>query len=129
MDDPLVLRQVASSKGCLAGTVRSGDHDAARLSPSPRHSGSIRAAEIRRKFGKPLLITEVRATVDALRAELVSAGSAAPPAVLRVPSAGETVPFTPLEKVRLFRTLFRGRADIFPVRFVSGKMSRPVDLP
>ncbi len=32
---------------------------------------------------------------------------------------------TPAEKVDLFRTLFRGRVDVFPLRFVSRKTDRP----
>jgi superfamily II DNA or RNA helicase len=34
------------------------------------------------------------------------------------------VPQTPSEKVRLFRSLFRGRADVFPTRFVSRRTGR-----
>jgi hypothetical protein len=33
-------------------------------------------------------------------------------------------PHTPADKVKLFRSLFRGRADVFPVRFVSKKTGR-----
>jgi hypothetical protein len=35
-----------------------------------------------------------------------------------------TTPFTPTDKVRLFRSLFRGRPDVYPTRFVSKKTSR-----
>jgi superfamily II DNA or RNA helicase len=38
---------------------------------------------------------------------------------------GARVPETPAEKVKLFRTLFRGRTDVFPVRFVSKKTGNP----
>lgn len=34
-------------------------------------------------------------------------------------------PTTPSEKVRLFRSLFRGREDVFPIRFVSKKTGKP----
>jgi hypothetical protein len=34
------------------------------------------------------------------------------------------VPTTPSDKVRLFRSLFRGRPDVYPTRFVSKKTSR-----
>jgi hypothetical protein len=33
-------------------------------------------------------------------------------------------PHTPADKVKLFRSLFRGRTDVFPVRFVSRKTGR-----
>lgn len=36
-----------------------------------------------------------------------------------------TVPTAPVEKVRLFRSLFRGREDVFPTRFVSKKTGKP----
>jgi hypothetical protein len=38
---------------------------------------------------------------------------------------GATAPPTSAEKVRLFRSLFRGRADMFPTRFVSKKTGKP----
>ncbi len=44
------------------------------------------------------------------------------PAPLRSDAAH--APQTPAEKVSLFRSLFRGRTDVFPVRFVSRKTSR-----
>jgi len=68
---------------------------------------------------------QARAAIEALRAELASAGSAALQAAPRVPSPGGKDPSTAAERVRLFRSLFRGRADLFPVRFVSKKTSRP----
>ncbi len=48
-----------------------------------------------------------------------------------VPDAGTAqpltapVPRTPEEKIRLFRSLFRGRTDVFPTRFVSRKTGKP----
>jgi superfamily II DNA or RNA helicase len=38
---------------------------------------------------------------------------------------GPSVPRTPAEKVTLFRQLFRGRADVFPTRFVSKRTGKP----
>jgi superfamily II DNA or RNA helicase len=35
-----------------------------------------------------------------------------------------TIPQTPADKVKLFRSLFRGREDIFPTRFVSAKTGK-----
>ena len=34
------------------------------------------------------------------------------------------IPQTPIDKVKLFRSLFRGREDVFPVRFVSKKTGK-----
>ena len=42
-----------------------------------------------------------------------------------MPLLGHTTPRTSGEKVSLFRSLFRGRADVFPVRFMSKKTGRP----
>jgi superfamily II DNA or RNA helicase len=68
---------------------------------------------------------EMRVRLEALRAELTvsapSTRSSTPPTV----TADSKAPHTRAEKVRLFRSLFRGRADIFPVRFVSKKTNRP----
>ena len=38
---------------------------------------------------------------------------------------GAVVPATPTEKVRLFRSLFRGREEVFPTRFVSKRTGKP----
>lgn len=64
---------------------------------------------------------EMRACLEGLRAELAVPTSSKPPIVV----ADARAPQTPADKVRLFRSLFRGRADIFPVRFVSRKTDRP----
>jgi len=42
------------------------------------------------------------------------------PLVVKVPA-----PTSPAEKVALFRSLFRGREDVFPTRFVSKKTGKP----
>jgi len=64
-----------------------------------------------------------RAAVDALRAELATASAPLP---LRLPLATNgKAPQTPADKVKLFRSLFRGRPDIFPTRFVSKKTGKP----
>jgi hypothetical protein len=56
--------------------------------------------------------------LEALREQLAAASPrAAPPDRLPLPTT--SVPTTPLEKVALFRALFRGREDVFPVRFES----------
>ncbi|MBI3982869.1 MAG: DEAD/DEAH box helicase family protein [Gemmatimonadetes bacterium] len=61
----------------------------------------------------------------ALRSELTSLCTESgmhgqPPAAPQV-----QVPRTPAEKVKLFRSLFRGREDVFPTRFVSKKTGKP----
>jgi superfamily II DNA or RNA helicase len=64
-----------------------------------------------------------RARLEALRHELASSSSPlSDPSIPPVVSIA--VPATPLEKVRLFRSLFRGREDVFPTRFVSGKTGK-----
>jgi hypothetical protein len=60
---------------------------------------------------------EARVRLRKLHEEL--AASAHPPSTLPVVASG--APTTPAEKVSLFRALFRGRADVFPARFVSAK--------
>lgn len=68
---------------------------------------------------------EVRAGIESLRSELASGLATtpfmSPPGV----AAKCDVPNTPSGKVRLFRSLFRGRTDIFPTRFVSRKTGNP----
>lgn len=67
---------------------------------------------------------DARARLAGLRAELASIG--VDPAVrANLPPAAETpVPRTAAEKVGLFRSLFRGREDVFPTRFVSKKTGK-----
>ncbi|MBI5431911.1 MAG: DEAD/DEAH box helicase family protein [Planctomycetes bacterium] len=66
---------------------------------------------------------DLRARVLAARAALTSRPtSTAPPTPAS--TTGGLAPQTPDEKVRLFRSLFRGRADVFPARFVNGKTGK-----
>jgi superfamily II DNA or RNA helicase len=62
--------------------------------------------------------------VEATRAALLAQSA---PTKLTIPvranCAGQ-IPTTPEEKLRLFRSLFRGRADLFPNRFVSMKTGK-----
>jgi hypothetical protein len=67
---------------------------------------------------------EAQARLDALRQQVAAA--AAPAATPRLPLLGVTAaPETNREKVTLFRSLFRGREDVFPARFVSRKTGKP----
>jgi hypothetical protein len=69
---------------------------------------------------------QARARVAALREELASQGRAEPGIRVHLPpTPSQPVPGSPQEKVRLFRQLFRGRADVFPTRFVSRKTGKP----
>ena len=62
--------------------------------------------------------------LDALKARLGSFTSQ-PQIQVTIPLAAENrVPQTAAEKVALFRSLFRGREDVFPTRFVSKKTGR-----
>lgn len=68
---------------------------------------------------------DARTRLAALHAELASLG-AEPEIRAHLPLAVEApVPRTSTEKVKLFRSLFRGREDVFPMRFVSKKTGKP----
>jgi hypothetical protein len=67
---------------------------------------------------------QLQARAVALRTELAAASqTASDPAHKQGQSAART-PQTSAEKLKLFQSLFRGRADVFPVRFVSRKTGR-----
>jgi len=66
---------------------------------------------------------EARARIASLKSDLDTApGSES--LHLHPPHASAKVPQTPAEKVGLFRSLFRGRTDIFPTRFVSKRTGK-----
>jgi hypothetical protein len=65
----------------------------------------------------------LRSRLVTLRAELASLED--PGRLPEDPGSGlPAVPETPEEKIRLFRSLFRGRTDVFPTRFVSKRTGR-----
>ncbi len=66
-----------------------------------------------------------RGRVESLRSELAAAAATPAPSLPPHPPLEREAPRTPTEKVSLFRSLFRGRADVFPVRFVSKKTGKP----
>lgn len=68
---------------------------------------------------------KARARLVALQSELTSLGGASEAREASKPQAPSAVPETPEEKVRLFRSLFRGRTDVFPTRFVSKRTGKP----
>lgn len=68
---------------------------------------------------------EARAKVESLRAQLATPAATIPLSLPPSSRVKSEVPDTPADKVKLFRSLFRGRADIFPTRFVSKKTGNP----
>jgi superfamily II DNA or RNA helicase len=62
------------------------------------------------------------AKLEVLRKQL--AGGVAPDSALTL-LGQSTAPTTPAEKVALFRSLFRGREDVFPTRFLNRKSGKP----
>lgn len=68
---------------------------------------------------------EAQATIESLRAQLTASPATTPLSLPLSPAAKGKAPVAPADKVRLFRSLFRGRADIFPTRFVSKKTGNP----
>jgi hypothetical protein len=66
---------------------------------------------------------EARSRIASLRAELDAAPARLPLPLPLAPNG--KVPHTPAEKVKLFRSLFRGRTDVFPTHFVSKKTGKP----
>lgn len=69
--------------------------------------------------------SHIRTRLGTLRSEL--AALAAEPEIPERPAlvAEAVVPRTAAEKVTIFRSLFRGRPDVFPTRFVSKKTGKP----
>ena len=66
----------------------------------------------------------VRAQLETLRTELtvaVAAPGQAPIPPNHTPGPSNPAPQSAAEKIALFRSLFRGREDVYPVRFVSKK--------
>lgn len=65
-----------------------------------------------------------RARTDALRAELPAPPPASPTPGVLLPPASPAVPATEAEKVGLFRSLFRGRTDVFATRWESSRTGK-----
>jgi superfamily II DNA or RNA helicase len=66
---------------------------------------------------------EARKRLAALRSEVANVDARAPSGQ-RLPMVSSAAP-TPADKVKLFRSLFLGREDVFPTRFVSKKTGNP----
>jgi superfamily II DNA or RNA helicase len=85
-------------------------------------------SEQRRLADLERLLRDSAATLERLRAELITqpenpSPQAAPPPPVPT-ETGPQGPTTSQDKVTLFRTLFRGRTDVFPVRWESQKSDR-----
>jgi hypothetical protein len=65
---------------------------------------------------------ELKARIATLQIELAALSPMTNPGP--APPQGSSSPKTPADKVKLFQSLFRGRPDVFPLRFVSKKTGR-----
>lgn len=93
----------------------------------PSRRAELREAIAREKTRLEALEAEQadgRARLAALRFELASLGDAPDVHVGSSPERSPHVPETPAAKVRLFRSLFRGRPDVFPTRFMSQRTGK-----
>jgi hypothetical protein len=70
-------------------------------------------------------LSTTRARIEVLRAELQTASVAKPTALPLPAPVARKAPAAAADKVKLFRSLFRGRTDVFPIRFVSKKTGNP----
>lgn len=80
--------------------------------------------ELAREEARLAELERTRERIESLRTEFAAA-STTPPSLPLPPALDRKSPHTPAEKVSLFRSLFRGRTDVFPVRFVSKKTGKP----
>jgi hypothetical protein len=65
-----------------------------------------------------------QARIEALKAELASVSGKHPVRVQSPALPPTPMPTSSVEKVALFRQLFRGREDVFPVRWTNSKRGR-----
>lgn len=68
--------------------------------------------------------TESKNRLSALRAELAAVDTEPQIRVRLSPTPDVPIPRTAADKIALFRSLFRGRIDVFPTRFVSKKTGK-----
>jgi hypothetical protein len=93
----------------------------------PRRDGAFGAVNecailVRRKCA--IYVRHPQHRLTALRAELATLDTE-PEIRVRLPvSLRAPIPRTSADKLRLFRSLFRGREDIFPTRFVSARTGK-----
>ena len=79
----------------------------------------VKLAELERE------LSTARNRINSLNAELQTAPEPKSTALPLTTTVARKAPATPADKVKLFRSLFRGRTDVFPVRFVSKKTGNP----
>lgn len=98
------------------------DHARARR-PSRQELADEIASEERRLAELIEEARDARTRLEALRADLTLSKN---PETARAAKVGDQTHSsrTPAEKVALFRTLFRGREDVFPVRFLSKRTGK-----
>ena len=96
-----------------------------RVRPSPREELREAIAREEARLGRlEVEQDEARAHLAALRSKLASLNDAPETRGDSHSEPSPGVPRTPEEKVRLFRSLFRGRADVFTTRFVSRRTGK-----
>ena len=120
------IRAIQKPLGGGSGATGAGKEPVS-APPERTRSEAIRSAIAREEVRLDRLEAEradARTRLAALRAELADLEATSDlgvaPGVLVTPP----VPKTPDEKVQLFRSLFRGRVDVFPLRFVSRRTDR-----
>src|SRR6266508_5739360 len=89
-------------------------------SQEPIHEAVVREEARIARLGAEL--AEARARLTSLQEELTQQPAASRDSFALVPSA--PVPSTPAEKVALFRSLFRGREDLYPKLWTNARTGR-----
>jgi len=97
---------------------------------APRRDDDLRQAittETRRLAELDVETQQVRARLEALHAELTLADAAPEQTLIppkQNPNPPNSAPTSTAEKLAIFRRLFRGRENVYPVRFVSKKTGK-----
>ena len=94
--------------------------------PSRREELSEAAARERARLARLAAeADEARTRLAVLESELASLGVEPEMRLCLETPPSTQPPHTPAEKIRLFRSLFRGREDVFAIRFVAKKTGKP----
>lgn len=93
---------------------------------APRRAGLLNAIleEEARLARLAAQSSDTRTRLATLQSELAALGAEPEVRVRHAIVAEAVLPRTPAEKVSLFRSLFRGRPDVFPTRFMSKKTGK-----
>lgn len=91
--------------------------------PAPERAELLAALEAEERRRRQLAgeLAEAEARVAALHRDL----SNVPRGAVTAEDAKAAAPRSPAEKLKVFRQLFRGREDVYPIRFVSKKTAKP----